>query len=416
MTEARGVDAGRGGGSGDGEAVDTSHHSDIDWIAAERSPEFQELIKRKRAFVLPATIFFLAWYFGFIMLAGYAPDFMGEEFLTTALTVGYVLALTQFVMVWVLAAWYLRKPTVSSTRSPSERRRAWRRRPGRARQPSDASSATRSTGRAGDEEVTALDDLHRSRRQRDWPWRSSRGRRRVTWWSPTSPRSASRRPPTSGPPGRGLTGRQNGFAIAGDYMSAAIVPRHRRPDLPVRLRRLPVLRRLPRGLPHRAVPARRADAQLGQVHDRRRAVVPDERSPPARRRRSARCPWSGFYLIAQMVGAGVLIQALVGIDFALSVLLTGTFMIIYIVAGGMLATSWVQIIKAVLLMTATIVLSLFVLGEGGLEPDRPVHRGARRVARGPGLPGARACSCRARSTRSRSAWRWCSARPGCRTS
>jgi uncharacterized membrane protein (DUF485 family) len=82
---------------------------EIDWVAAERSPEFRELIKRKRAFVVPATIFFLAWYFGFIVLAGYAPDFMGEEFLTDGLTVGYVLALTQFIMTWGLAALYLRK-------------------------------------------------------------------------------------------------------------------------------------------------------------------------------------------------------------------------------------------------------------------------------------------------------------------
>jgi uncharacterized membrane protein (DUF485 family) len=85
------------------------HHPDIDWVAAERSPEFRELVKKRRAFVVPATIFFLAWYFGFVILAGYAPDFMGREFLTDGLTVGYVLALSQFVMTWVLGAWYLRK-------------------------------------------------------------------------------------------------------------------------------------------------------------------------------------------------------------------------------------------------------------------------------------------------------------------
>ena len=109
MTEAHGVGAGRGGGSGDGAAGDTSHHSDVDWIAAERSPEFQELIKRKKAFVLPATIFFLSWYFGFIILAGYAPDFMGEEVLIDGVTIGYVLALTQFAMTWILGAMYLRR-------------------------------------------------------------------------------------------------------------------------------------------------------------------------------------------------------------------------------------------------------------------------------------------------------------------
>jgi uncharacterized membrane protein (DUF485 family) len=86
-----------------------AHHTEVDWEAVERSPEFRELIRRKKAFVIPATIFFLAWYFGFIILAGYAPEFMGEEFLTDGLTVGYVLALSQFVMTWVLGWWYLRK-------------------------------------------------------------------------------------------------------------------------------------------------------------------------------------------------------------------------------------------------------------------------------------------------------------------
>ena len=87
----------------------SDHHPEIDWEAAERSPEFRELIKRKRAFVVPATIFFLAWYFGFIILAGYAPDFMGREFITDGMTVGYALALTQFLMTWGLGWWYLRK-------------------------------------------------------------------------------------------------------------------------------------------------------------------------------------------------------------------------------------------------------------------------------------------------------------------
>ena len=68
-----------------------------------------EIDRRKKSFVVPATIFFLVWYFGFIILAGYAEDFMGREFLTDGLTVGYVLALSQFVMTWVLGWLYLRK-------------------------------------------------------------------------------------------------------------------------------------------------------------------------------------------------------------------------------------------------------------------------------------------------------------------
>jgi uncharacterized membrane protein (DUF485 family) len=80
----------------------------IDWKAIEGSPEFQELIKRRRAFVLPATIFFLAYYMAFILLAGYAEDFMASS-VYEGLTVGYCLALTQFVMVFVLGLLYLRK-------------------------------------------------------------------------------------------------------------------------------------------------------------------------------------------------------------------------------------------------------------------------------------------------------------------
>jgi uncharacterized membrane protein (DUF485 family) len=80
----------------------------VDWDGIERSDEFQALVKKRRSFVVPATIFFLAYYMGFILLAGYAPDFMGDS-VYQGLTVGYCLALTQFLMVFVLGVWYLRK-------------------------------------------------------------------------------------------------------------------------------------------------------------------------------------------------------------------------------------------------------------------------------------------------------------------
>jgi uncharacterized membrane protein (DUF485 family) len=92
-----------------GGADGTEHRPDIDWEAIERSPEFRELTSRKRSFVLPATVFFMIWYFGFVILCGYAPDFMGREFITDGLTVGYTLALSQFLMTWVLGWMYLRR-------------------------------------------------------------------------------------------------------------------------------------------------------------------------------------------------------------------------------------------------------------------------------------------------------------------
>jgi uncharacterized membrane protein (DUF485 family) len=90
------------------EQQDRVSASTIDWEAIERSPEFQELVRRRRSFVIPCTIFFLSWYMGFIALCAYASDFMGER-VYQGLTVGYCLALTQFAMVWGLGIWYLRR-------------------------------------------------------------------------------------------------------------------------------------------------------------------------------------------------------------------------------------------------------------------------------------------------------------------
>jgi cation/acetate symporter len=79
---------------------------------------------------------------------------------------------------------------------------------------------------------------------------------------------------------------------------------------------------------------------------------------------------STFYLTAQMVGGGVLIKTLIGIDYEISVIGVGILMLAYVVFGGMKATTWVQIVKAVLLVTASIVLVAFVWTPYGFSlPD-----------------------------------------------
>lgn len=77
---------------------------------------------------------------------------------------------------------------------------------------------------------------------------------------------------------------------------------------------------------------------------------------------------STFYMIAQMVGAGALVALLLknsGITYHTAVIGVGILMIVYVVFGGMLATTWVQIVKAVLLMGGTILLSVLVLAHFG---------------------------------------------------
>ncbi|MGH8678414.1 MAG: sodium:solute symporter family transporter, partial [Burkholderiales bacterium] len=66
-----------------------------------------------------------------------------------------------------------------------------------------------------------------------------------------------------------------------------------------------------------------------------------------------------FYLTAQMVGGGVLVKTLIGIDYHISVMTVGVLMLAYVVFGGMVATTWVQIIKAILLVAASILLVIF---------------------------------------------------------
>jgi uncharacterized membrane protein (DUF485 family) len=94
--------------SGAGAMTTDPDEAKIDWAAIEQEPEFQELVRARRSFVIPGTIFFLSWYMGFVILTAVAPDFMGES-VYEGLTVGYVLALTQFLMVLVLGLMYLRK-------------------------------------------------------------------------------------------------------------------------------------------------------------------------------------------------------------------------------------------------------------------------------------------------------------------
>src|ERR1700751_5060813 len=77
---------------------------------------------------------------------------------------------------------------------------------------------------------------------------------------------------------------------------------------------------------------------------------------------------STFYMIAQMVGAGALVALLLkdsGISYRTAVIGVGILMIVYVVFGGMLATTWVQIIKAILLMAGTVLLSILVVAHFG---------------------------------------------------
>src|SRR5512135_2340713 len=94
-----------------------------------------------------------------------------------------------------------------------------------------------------------------------------------------------------------------------------------------------------------------------------------------------------LYLIAQMVGAGSLIKLLFGIPYETAVMIVGVAMIAYVLFGGMLATTWVQIVKAILLLTGAALLALLVLLKFGLNPATLFAAAAARYGDGVLAPG-----------------------------
>jgi cation/acetate symporter len=175
---------------------------------------------------------------------------------------------------------------------------------------------------------------------------------------------------------RGISGLQNGFAIAGDYLSASTFLGFAGliflfgVDGWVGLAAagasfLPVVLLLAERM-RNSGKFTMADVLAFRLRER-----------PARVAAAMGALVVSFvYLIAQMVGAGVLLQALAGLDFAVSVTITGVFMLIYVIFGGMLATTWVQIIKAGLLMIAGTVLTILVLSKSGFNPFELFDRAA----------------------------------------
>ena len=145
---------------------------------------------------------------------------------------------------------------------------------------------------------------------------------------------------------------------------------------------------------------------------------------------------STFYLTAQMVGGGVLVKTLIGIDYEISVIAVGVLMLALRAvrrhggdhlgadhqgrpAGDRVDRAGDAGVGAVRLLRCRRSCRRRRRPEGaGARGAYAGRSGQEHVGGGarPALPRARACSSRRRSTRSRSAWRWCSARPDCRTS
>jgi cation/acetate symporter len=187
----------------------------------------------------------------------------------------------------------------------------------------------------------------------------------ITYWAARRTKSAADFYAAGG----GITGFQNGLAIAGDYMSAAsflgisaLVYTSGYDGLIYSIGFLvgwPII--------------------LFMIAERLRnlvkytfADVASYRLQQTPIRSLAACGTLtvvAFYLIAQMVGAGKLIELLFGLPYMVAVIIVGVLMIMYVTFGGMLATTWVQIIKACLLLFGATFMALAVLWHFGFNPE-----------------------------------------------
>ncbi|WP_018131714.1 DUF485 domain-containing protein [Effusibacillus pohliae] len=89
-------------------AVNIDGRPENEWDIIAESPQFKAMIRKKKAFLVPATVFFLVYYFALPVLAGYFKPLMAVK-VTDSINFGYLFALSEFVMAWVLAHLYMKK-------------------------------------------------------------------------------------------------------------------------------------------------------------------------------------------------------------------------------------------------------------------------------------------------------------------
>ena len=205
----------------------------------------------------------------------------------------------------------------------------------------------------------------------------------ITWW-------AARRTGTTEQfyvAGRTISAGQNGFALAGDYMSAAsflgIAGLVSTTGFDGLIYSTGWLVGWPVVLFLIAEPLR----NLGRYTFADVVAMRMRQTPVRIAAAAGTLATVTLYLIAQMVGAGGLIRLMFGFSYELAIVLVGCVMIGYVLFGGMIATTWVQIVKAILLMTGAFILAVMVLARFGMNPAALFAAAAERYGAGVLAPG-----------------------------
>ncbi len=208
----------------------------------------------------------------------------------------------------------------------------------------------------------------------------------ITYWAARQTKSAKDFYAAGG----GITGFQNGLAIAGDYMSAAsflgiagLVYMNGYDGLIFSVGWLV-------GWPIILFLIAERLRNLGKFTFADVASYRFQQTPIRTLAACGSLATVTFYLIAQMVGAGKLIQLLFGMDYFWALVIVGAMMIAYVTFGGMLATTWVQIIKAVLLLSGASFMAIMILAAYGFSPEALFTHAVELHAKGGAImqPGA----------------------------
>jgi len=175
--------------------------------------------------------------------------------------------------------------------------------------------------------------------------------------------------------GGGITGFQNGLAIAGDYMSAASFLGISAAVMASGYDGLIYSIGFLVGWPVITFLMAERLRNLGKFTFADVAGYRFKQTPIRAFAASGTLVVVAFYLIAQMVGAGSLIKLLFGLDYWVAVVLVGALMMVYVLFGGMTATTWVQIIKAIMLLAGVTFMAFMVLAKFGFSPEALFAKG-----------------------------------------
>ncbi len=248
----------------------------------------------------------------------------------------------------------------------------------------------------------------------------ARVRRSARCASPSGPPRSTKSAADFYTAGGGITGFQNGLAIAGDYMSAASFLGISAAVMVGGFDGLIYSIGFLVGWPVVTFLLAERLRNLGKFTFADVAAFRFEQMPVRVFAASGTLVVVAFYLIAQMVGAGQLIKLLFGLEYWIAVVIVGALMMVYVLFGGMTATTWVQIIKACLLLGGATFMALMVLWNFGFSPEAMFAKAvevktgiASAAGKAPDVSGhrrasrswARVASSRIRSRPSASAWR-----------